>query len=69
MIFGAIGALAHGAILPLFALIFGELIDSFALPPGELFDEITKVSLYFVYAGAGALVVTYGTIISSSLSI
>lgn len=32
MITGTLGAMANGAALPMFALIFGELVDAFNKP-------------------------------------
>eukprot|EP01116_Phalansterium_solitarium_P018479 TRINITY_DN489_c0_g5_i3.p1 TRINITY_DN489_c0_g5~~TRINITY_DN489_c0_g5_i3.p1 ORF type:complete len:834 (+),score=296.91 TRINITY_DN489_c0_g5_i3:121-2622(+) len=58
IILGAIGALGHGCLMPAFSLIFGELIDAFN-DANSVYDAIVGVVPYFLYAGAGNLVVSY----------
>jgi ATP-binding cassette subfamily B (MDR/TAP) protein 1 len=45
--------------MPSFSLIFGLLTDAFNKPGVKFLDEILKISLYFLWAGLGALLVTY----------
>eukprot|EP01135_Chromosphaera_perkinsii_P011481 Nk52_evm6s2415 gene=Nk52_evmTU6s2415 len=65
MVVGSVGAVASGAVLPLFSLIFGQMIDDFgAYERGEtdndvLVSSIEDVSLYFVYIGVGGLIASY----------
>jgi phosphate starvation-inducible membrane PsiE len=60
MAVGIFGAVGHGFILPSFSFIFGEIIDAFnATTPGEVYDSMLRISIYFIYIGIGAIVVTY----------
>ena len=62
MFFGSLGGIAQGAIMPSFALVFGLVLDAFNdMGPGFL-DRVLEVALYFLYAGIGALFVTYGNL-------
>lgn len=60
MIWGTVGAMGHGVILPAFSFIFGELLDAFNKVGDEFLDEILRIALNFIYAGIGALVAYYG---------
>ena len=62
MTIGTIGGIAQGAIMPSFSLIFGLILDAFNDFGPDFLDKITEVSLYFLWAGFGAMATTYGTI-------
>ncbi|KAL6008850.1 ABC transporter B member 11 [Asimina triloba] len=51
MIVGSIAAIANGASIPFMTFLFGELVDSFGkyLDVNKMVDEVSKVSLKFVY--------------------
>jgi ABC-type multidrug transport system fused ATPase/permease subunit len=52
-----VGSAAHGAIQPLFALVFGFLIDALNDGnPDALSRRIDEIALWFVYIGIGSLV-------------
>ncbi|KAL4754305.1 hypothetical protein BDW72DRAFT_138250 [Aspergillus terricola var. indicus] len=65
MIISAICAIAAGAALPLFTILFGSLASSFQrimlyqISYDEFYDELTKNVLYFVYLGIGEFVTVY----------
>ncbi|TVU16303.1 hypothetical protein EJB05_39860 [Eragrostis curvula] len=59
---GSLGALAHGAAMPLFFLLFGDLINGFGKNQTDLrtmTDEVAKYALYFVYLGLVVCVSSY----------
>ncbi|GJN26261.1 hypothetical protein PR202_gb14180 [Eleusine coracana subsp. coracana] len=62
---GSLGALAHGAAMPLFFLLFGDLINGFGKNQTDLrtmTDEVAKYALYFVYLGLVVCVSSYAEI-------
>jgi len=59
MLFGTIGAVAQGAIMPGFSFIFGALIDTFNKPGINFLDEVTKIALDFLWIGIAALFVAF----------
>ncbi|KAE8726810.1 ABC transporter B family member 21 [Hibiscus syriacus] len=61
MIVGTIGAVGNGVCMPLMTVLFGDLIDSFGENQNDdrIVDTVSKVSLRFVYLGAGALVAAF----------
>ncbi|KAL4770774.1 P-loop containing nucleoside triphosphate hydrolase protein [Aspergillus nidulans var. acristatus] len=65
MIISAICAIAAGAALPLFTILFGSLASTFQrimlyqISYDEFYDELTKNVLYFVYLGIGEFVTVY----------
>ncbi|EAY95758.1 hypothetical protein OsI_17633 [Oryza sativa Indica Group] len=62
---GSLGALAHGAAMPLFFLLFGDLINGFGKNQTDLrtmTDEVSKYALYFVYLGLVVCASSYAEI-------
>ncbi|CAD6262045.1 unnamed protein product [Miscanthus lutarioriparius] len=62
---GSLGALAHGAAMPFFFLLFGDLINGFGKNQTDLrtmTDEVAKYALYFVYLGLVVCVSSYAEI-------
>ncbi|ONM13122.1 ABC transporter B family member 19 [Zea mays] len=62
---GSMGALAHGAAMPFFFLLFGDLINGFGKNQTDLrtmTDEVAKYALYFVYLGLVVCVSSYAEI-------
>jgi ATP-binding cassette subfamily B (MDR/TAP) protein 1 len=62
---GSLGALAHGAAMPLFFLLFGDLINGFGKNQTDLrtmTDEVAKYALYFVYLGLVVCASSYAEI-------
>eukprot|EP01112_Ceratiomyxa_fruticulosa_P021647 TRINITY_DN7692_c0_g1_i1.p1 TRINITY_DN7692_c0_g1~~TRINITY_DN7692_c0_g1_i1.p1 ORF type:complete len:553 (-),score=113.01 TRINITY_DN7692_c0_g1_i1:118-1776(-) len=64
MIVGTLAAMANGAVMPLFSLVFGQFIDiflpyKFEDPSYNVLHEITKVALWFFYIGIGVLCLSY----------
>ncbi|KAL4761315.1 ABC multidrug transporter Mdr1 [Aspergillus foveolatus] len=65
MIISTICAIAAGAALPLFTILFGSLASTFQrimlyqISYDEFYDELTKNVLYFVYLGIGEFVTVY----------
>ena len=48
------------AVMPVMALVFGELVDAMNTnDPDKILEEITRVSIYFLYIGLGGLVTAY----------
>ncbi|KAM3390803.1 hypothetical protein ACQJBY_012425 [Aegilops geniculata] len=65
MALGTLGALAHGAAMPCFFLLFGDLINGFGKNQTDLramTDEVAKYALYFVYLGLVVCVASYAEI-------
>ncbi|VAH38072.1 unnamed protein product [Triticum turgidum subsp. durum] len=65
MALGTLGALAHGAAMPFFFLLFGDLINGFGKNQTDLramTDEVAKYALYFVYLGLVVCVASYAEI-------
>ncbi|WJX96357.1 ABC transporter B member 11 [Trifolium repens] len=57
MFLGTVGAIGNGISIPLMLLVFGNLINAFGDSTDSIVvDEVSKVSLKFVYLGAGAFV-------------
>ncbi|XP_078435411.1 ABC transporter B family member 11-like isoform X2 [Wolffia australiana] len=55
MVVGTIGAMANGVSMPLMTLLFGRLSDAFGgSTTVNVLDEVTKVSLQFVYLAIGS---------------
>lgn len=55
---GSLGALAHGAAMPLFFLLFGDLINGFGKNQTDLrtmTDEVAKVRSFFLPPSARSL--------------
>ncbi|KAL3437552.1 P-loop containing nucleoside triphosphate hydrolase protein [Aspergillus tetrazonus] len=65
MVISTICAIAAGAALPLFTILFGSLASTFQrimlyqISYDEFYDELTKNVLYFVYLGIGEFVTVY----------
>ncbi|KAF7596284.1 GTPase-activating protein [Aspergillus hancockii] len=65
IIVSAICAIAAGAALPLFTILFGSLASAMSnrvvdlISYDEFYDQLTKNVLYFVYLGIGELVTVY----------
>ncbi|KAL5700419.1 ABC-type xenobiotic transporter [Ranunculus cassubicifolius] len=61
MSIGAIAALGSGMSVPLMAFLIGELVDSFGknVSSGNLVQEVSKVSLEFVYVGIASAVASF----------
>ncbi|KAL4980249.1 P-loop containing nucleoside triphosphate hydrolase protein [Aspergillus desertorum] len=65
IIVSAICAIAAGAALPLFTILFGSLASTFQrimlyqISYDEFYDDLTKNVLYFVYLGIGEFVTVY----------
>ncbi|KAG5112742.1 hypothetical protein JHK82_036011 [Glycine max] len=55
MFVGAVGAIGNGISMPLMTLIFGNMINAFGATENsnEVVDEVSKVSLKFVYLAVG----------------
>ncbi|XP_057516104.1 ABC transporter B family member 13-like [Amaranthus tricolor] len=54
MFFGALGACVHGAVLPIFFILFGGMIDSLgklSSDPHNMSTHVAKYALYLVYLG------------------
>src|SRR6185437_14844677 len=52
--------MAHGAVLPSFSLIFGKLVDAVnGNNLDSLRNEMTHLSLIFLYIGGAAFLVTF----------
>ncbi|KAK7264795.1 hypothetical protein RJT34_32406 [Clitoria ternatea] len=58
MFVGTVGAIGNGISMPLMALIFGSMINAFGGSSNtkDVVDEVSKVSLKFVYLAAGTFV-------------
>ncbi|KAK7388085.1 hypothetical protein VNO78_22890 [Psophocarpus tetragonolobus] len=58
MFFGTVGAIGNGVSAPLMSLIFGNMINAFGGTKNskEVVDEVSKVSLKFVYLAASTFV-------------
>ncbi|KAJ4812820.1 ABC transporter B family member 19 [Rhynchospora pubera] len=62
---GSLGAVVHGAAMPVFFLLFGELINGFGknqMHLRKMTDEVSKYALYFVYLGLVVCVSSYAEI-------
>ncbi|KAJ5474875.1 hypothetical protein N7475_004441 [Penicillium sp. IBT 31633x] len=65
IVVSALCAIAAGAALPLFTILFGSLATAFqqimlrTIPYGEFYDQLTTNVLYFVYLGIGEFVTVY----------
>ncbi|KXG52415.1 ABC transporter, integral membrane type 1 [Penicillium griseofulvum] len=65
LIVSALCAIAGGAALPLFTILFGSLATAFQkimlrmIPYDEFYDQLTKNVLYFIYLGIGEFVTIY----------
>ncbi|CAK8563877.1 unnamed protein product [Lathyrus sativus] len=61
MFVGTVGAIGNGISMPLMTLIFGNMINAFggSTSTKEVVDEVSKVSLKFVYLGAGTFVASF----------
>jgi ATP-binding cassette subfamily B (MDR/TAP) protein 1 len=65
MVVSAICAIAAGAALPLFTILFGSLASAFqgislgTMPYHDFYHELTKNVLYFVYLGIAEFVTVY----------
>jgi len=60
LVFGVLGSIIHGLIMPSFAIIFGSLIDTFSqTDPEKLFDSMASLCIDFVYAGIAGFVGGY----------
>ena len=56
MIVGSIAALAMGAALPAFALLWGQMTDSFNKGGDAMVSASRNVMFQFIYIGIGALI-------------
>ncbi|XP_042515586.1 ABC transporter B family member 11-like [Macadamia integrifolia] len=56
MVVGTIGAIANGSAMPIMTLLFGQMINSFGDTNNtkSVVNEVSKVSLKFVYLAVGA---------------
>ncbi|KAK9810283.1 hypothetical protein WJX72_007941 [[Myrmecia] bisecta] len=61
MLFGTVGAIANGAALPAFSIIFGKILNTLGEGTGkaDLVREVNKVTLYFVWLAIGTLICSY----------
>ncbi|KAJ3677350.1 hypothetical protein LUZ60_003074 [Juncus effusus] len=62
---GSLGAVVHGAAMPVFFLLFGNLINGFGknqMHLHKMTDEVSKYALYFVYLGLVVCVSSYAEI-------
>lgn len=59
IVLGTLGAIAAGACLPLFSIIFGEVLDTLNETNADIMDAIVKLALYFVYLGIGVFVTSW----------
>ncbi|CAD5165795.1 unnamed protein product [Musa acuminata subsp. malaccensis] len=61
MVLGSLGAMGNGLALPIMTILFGNLIQSFggASNLDDVIDEVSKVSLKFVYLAIGAGVASF----------
>ncbi|TQE07225.1 hypothetical protein C1H46_007135 [Malus baccata] len=65
MIFGSLGAVVHGAFMPVFFLMFGEMVNGFGenqMNSQKMTAEVAKYALYFVYLGLIVCVTSYADI-------
>ncbi|XP_021755311.1 ABC transporter B family member 13-like [Chenopodium quinoa] len=54
MFFGGVAACVHGAVLPVFFVLFGRMIDSLGklgADPNAMSDRVSQLSLYMIYLG------------------
>ncbi|XP_058757109.1 ABC transporter B family member 11-like [Vicia villosa] len=61
MFVGTVGAIGNGISMPLMTLIFGSMINAFggSSSTKEVVDEVSKVSLKFVYLAVGTFVASF----------
>ncbi|XP_077217872.1 ABC transporter B family member 11-like [Tasmannia lanceolata] len=61
MIIGSVAAIANGAAMPLMSLLLGQVVNSFGKPENlhDMVNEVSKVSLRFVYLAVGSCVVSF----------
>lgn len=65
LVVSALCAIAAGAAMPLFTILFGQLATAFqrimldTISYGEFYHQLTKNVLYFVYLGIGEFVTVY----------
>ncbi|XP_078429609.1 ATP binding cassette subfamily B19 [Wolffia australiana] len=62
---GSLGAVIHGAAMPVFFLLFGNLINGFGKNQDDLrkmMEEVSKYALYFLYLGLVVCVSSYAEI-------
>eukprot|EP00249_Psilotum_nudum_P016028 c25619_g2_i1 orf=2-967(-) len=65
LLIGSLGAVTHGAALPIFFLFFGNVINGFGAYQNNLekmTDVVEKHSLYFVYLGLVVLVSSWAEV-------
>lgn len=65
ILLGIMGALAHGASLPVFFLYFGNLVNGFGAyqnNPAKMAAEVSQYSLYFVYVGIAVFVSSWAEV-------
>ncbi|KAJ7970967.1 ABC transporter B family protein [Quillaja saponaria] len=65
MISGSMGAIVHGASMPVFFLLFGQMVNGFGKNQSDLkkmTDEVSKYALYFVYLGLVVCISSYAEI-------
>eukprot|EP00054_Salpingoeca_dolichothecata_P020503 m.129396 g.129396 ORF g.129396 m.129396 type:complete len:1316 (+) comp23639_c0_seq1:107-4054(+) len=55
ILFGTLGAIVHGGILPAFAILFGEVIDDFA-NESDFIDQVQDIAVWFCILGVIAFV-------------
>jgi hypothetical protein len=60
MLFGTIGAISEGVVMPAFSLIFGQILDALNDPGVNFMERVDQITVYFVYAGLGSFVATTG---------
>ncbi|KAK7363395.1 hypothetical protein VNO77_05537 [Canavalia gladiata] len=61
MFVGTVGAIGNGISMPLMTLIFGNMINAFggSTNSNKVIDEVSKVSLKFVYLGVGTFAASF----------
>ncbi|XP_068661614.1 ABC transporter B family member 4-like [Aristolochia californica] len=61
MIVGTLASIANGAAMPVMTILFGQLVDSFGetVDRNKVVDEVSKVSLKFVYLAVGSGVASF----------
>ena len=60
MVLGSIFAVANGASIPAFSVLFGETANAFALSdPDKVLEEMEKLAMWFGIIGALAALASY----------
>eukprot|EP00045_Choanoeca_perplexa_P017639 m.260542 g.260542 ORF g.260542 m.260542 type:complete len:1285 (+) comp17591_c0_seq13:3177-7031(+) len=64
---GALAALTHGALQPVFIIVFGDIVDDFG-SAGSLEDAVRTSVIYMCYLALGAFAVSYLQVACFSLT-